>query len=149
MDQGNFTNLSWDQDGRDRGSSVVSPHGGSEEGAAQNTNGRNGDTSLQAGQTADDLDLAGVGTATLECTVTQPMKENDGTKDAYVSYLVTTTVCLPSAMLRLLLTSADNLSILRKTNYLCPKTLHRFRVSLQDVKQRIPSMRCSAIAGQA
>ncbi len=53
-----------------------------------------GSTSIQAGRNADDLDLAGVGNATLECTVTQPIKENDGTKDAYVSYLVTTHVCL-------------------------------------------------------
>jgi hypothetical protein len=38
------------------------------------------------------LDLAGVGEAKLECTVTNPLKENDGSKDAYMSYLVTTTV---------------------------------------------------------
>ena len=95
MDKSNFTNLSWDQDGPEHGSSVVSPRGqGSEEDAPQNANGRSGSTSLQAGGNADDLDHAGVGSATLECTVTQPMKENDGTKDAYVSYLVTTHVCL-------------------------------------------------------
>jgi len=52
--------------------------------------------SMQAGRNADDLDLAGVGNSTLECTVTQPMKENDGTKDAYVSYLVTTHTSFPS-----------------------------------------------------
>ena len=28
----------------------------------------------------------------LECTVSHPVKENDGTKDAYVSYLITTNV---------------------------------------------------------
>ena len=54
--------------------------------------GRSGSASMQAGRAADDLDLAGVGNATLECIVTQPIKENDGTKDAYVSYLVTTHV---------------------------------------------------------
>ena len=96
MDQGNFTNLSWDQEGHEHGSSVVSPRGrGSDEDAPQNANGRSGSTSLQAGRNADDLDLAGVGIATLDCTVAEPMKENDGTKDAYVSYLVTTHVCLP------------------------------------------------------
>lgn len=41
----------------------------------------------------DPLDYAGVGNSTLECTVTVPLKENDGGKDAYVSYLVTTHVC--------------------------------------------------------
>jgi hypothetical protein len=40
----------------------------------------------------DPLDLAGTGGGTLECTVTSPIKENDGTKDVFVSYLVTTHV---------------------------------------------------------
>ncbi|KAK5022123.1 intercellular trafficking and secretion [Exophiala sideris] len=45
----------------------------------------------QAGEDADAVDLAGIGReGTLEVTVDQPLKENDGTKDAYVSYLVTT-----------------------------------------------------------
>jgi hypothetical protein len=95
MDPGNFTNLSWDQDNHEHDPSVANPQGRSEDGAPQNKNGRSGSTSLQAGRNADDLDLAGVGNATLECTVTQPMKENDGTKDAYISYLVTTNVCFP------------------------------------------------------
>jgi len=42
------------------------------------------------------LDLAGVGDGTLECTVTSPIKENDGTKDIFVSYLVTTNTTFPS-----------------------------------------------------
>ena len=41
---------------------------------------------------ADDVDLAGIGGGRLDCTVDTPLKENDGTKDAYVSYLVTTQV---------------------------------------------------------
>ena len=50
----------------------------------------------QAGKNADPLDLAGVGEeGRLDCTVGSPQKENDGTKDAYVSYLVTTHVGLP------------------------------------------------------
>ena len=96
MEQGNFTNLSWDQGGQDNGSSIASPRGEAESGVAPASGGRSGSTSMQAGRTADDLDLAGVGSATLECTVTQPMKENDGTKDAYVSYLVTTNVRSPT-----------------------------------------------------
>lgn len=48
----------------------------------------------QAGPYADQVDLAGVGTGRLDCNVNSPLKENDGTKDAYVSYLVTTQVCL-------------------------------------------------------
>lgn len=42
---------------------------------------------------ADPIDVAGLEGGSLECTVGQPIKENDGTKDAYVSYLVTTKVC--------------------------------------------------------
>lgn len=50
----------------------------------------------QAGDNADALDLAGIGIeGTLECVVDSPLKENDGTKDAYVSYKITTHVrCL-------------------------------------------------------
>lgn len=55
-------------------------------------NGRGGGGALQAGSDASALDLAGVGEARLECTVGNPLKENDGSKDAYVSYSVTTVV---------------------------------------------------------
>jgi sorting nexin-4 len=47
----------------------------------------------QAGPLADAVDLAGIGDGMLECSVDAPLKENDGTKDAYISYLVTTHVC--------------------------------------------------------
>lgn len=46
----------------------------------------------QAGGLADAIDLAGIGDGVLECQVSSPLKENDGTKDAYVSYLITTHV---------------------------------------------------------
>lgn len=46
----------------------------------------------QAGPLADAVDLAGIGDGMLECSVDSPLKENDGTKDAYISYLVTTHV---------------------------------------------------------
>ena len=50
----------------------------------------------QAGHDADQQDLAGPGVyGTLECTVDTPHKENEGTQNAYVSYLVTTNVCKP------------------------------------------------------
>ena len=52
------------------------------------------DSGNQAGHLADRVDLGGIGDGRLECTVEAPLKENDGTKDAYVSYLVTTHVCL-------------------------------------------------------
>ncbi len=48
----------------------------------------------QAGDNADAVDLAGIGSdGVIEVSVDTPLKENDGTKDAYVSYLVSTRVC--------------------------------------------------------
>ncbi|OJJ49297.1 hypothetical protein ASPZODRAFT_14019 [Penicilliopsis zonata CBS 506.65] len=44
----------------------------------------------QAGHLADAVDLAGIGDGELQCKVDSPLKENDGTKDAYISYLVST-----------------------------------------------------------
>jgi len=42
---------------------------------------------------ADETDRAGMGAdGYLECTVGTPQKENEGTKDVYISYLITTHV---------------------------------------------------------
>ena len=49
-------------------------------------------TQAAAVAAADHVDLAGIGDGVLDCTVDTPLKENDGTKDAYISYLVTTNV---------------------------------------------------------
>lgn len=47
----------------------------------------------QAGENADAVDLAGIGeSGVLDCNVGNPRKENDGTKDAYVSYEIATSV---------------------------------------------------------
>lgn len=46
----------------------------------------------QAGPLADAVDMSSIGDGVLECRVDSPLKENDGTKDAYISYLVTTHV---------------------------------------------------------
>lgn len=37
-------------------------------------------------------DARSVGEEKLDCTVGSPVKENDGTKDAFISYLITTNV---------------------------------------------------------
>jgi sorting nexin-4 len=50
--------------------------------------------SLQAGPHADAVDLAGIEEGgRLDCSVETPLKEGDG-NNAYISYLVTTQVCL-------------------------------------------------------
>ncbi|KAF8535453.1 hypothetical protein BDD12DRAFT_892935 [Trichophaea hybrida] len=51
---------------------------------------------LQSGPNADVLDLAGVGRGALETTVSDPQTESEGTKDAYVSYLVRTETDFPT-----------------------------------------------------
>lgn len=47
----------------------------------------------QGGAHAEPQDLAGPGVhGRLECTVTKPQKENEGTQNQFISYLVTTNV---------------------------------------------------------
>lgn len=53
------------------------------------------DSNGYQGQEANHLD-AGLGEEVLECTVSQPLKENEGSKDVFVSYLISTYVCLES-----------------------------------------------------
>ena len=63
--------------------------------AIRSTNGNRNMSSHpdpQGGPLPDAVDLGGIGDGALECTVDSPMKENDGTKDAYISYLVSTHV---------------------------------------------------------
>jgi sorting nexin-4 len=89
-----FANVSWQSDPNappttNLSRSAISPRMEPQE--AQN--GKRRGSGGQLGHNALDLDLAGVGEGVLECTVTSPIKENDGSKDAYVSYLVTTNVC--------------------------------------------------------
>ena len=57
---------------------------------------RTSSNTQQAGRNADAVDLAGIGDGRLDCTVGSPLKESDGTKDAYVSYLITTHVSASS-----------------------------------------------------
>lgn len=91
IDQDNFSNISWHSDQNIRvGSSTSAEHEGQdEEGAGSKSQPGDGvdRTGLQH------LDPShGGGDEILECTVTDPHTENVGTKDAYVSYLITTHV---------------------------------------------------------
>lgn len=92
MDHDDFANVTWQNDhtNQEPASGAMSPR---TEPEGVGSNGRR-HTSGHLGDRADTLDKAGVGEGILECTVTSPIKENDGTKDAYVSYLVTTNVGL-------------------------------------------------------
>lgn len=94
MDHDEFDNVSWMNNPAAHGpaTSIANPRQASEDGDPGDPNGKRNMGGGQLGVNADELDLAGVGEGVLECTVTSPIKENDGTKDAYVSYLVTTNV---------------------------------------------------------
>ncbi len=92
MDQDNFSNISWhsEQNPDPAGPSTSAS-------TARDPAGNNGaDHSKHRSdghRTADHGHLEGghLGEV-LECVVSEPHKENDGTKDAYVSYLITTHV---------------------------------------------------------
>ena len=101
-DNGGFDSVQWERDREgqapEESTSVSSFPTQSSLPDRSASRGRNGSASSepQAGDTADAVDLAGIGPeGILECIVDTPLKENDGTKDAYVSYLVTTHVGFP------------------------------------------------------
>lgn len=94
-DHGDFDSVSWQrEDPQQAESSAPFSHQSSL--PSRSAGARRSDSlssEPQAGEQADGVDLAGIGRdGTLEITVDSPLKENDGTKDAYVSYLVTTHV---------------------------------------------------------
>ncbi|KAI9039960.1 sorting nexin-4 [Aspergillus affinis] len=99
MDQhDDFDSVSWRHDaGSDASGSRPTTSGTDAEepsGLHHDVNGKRRMSSAghepQAGPLADAVDLAGIGDGVLECQVDSPLKESDGTKDAYISYLVTT-----------------------------------------------------------
>jgi sorting nexin-4 len=103
MDHNDFSSVSWRNDPTSDGSrpSTASEATGAQVSEGGESNDRHQSTSSAIpqqtlGRNADPLDLAGVGEGILECTVSSPLKEGDGSKDAYISYLVTTNVCSPS-----------------------------------------------------
>lgn len=93
--QDQFSNLSFHSDqnvpsgsstsGRSDGEDPDSP------GNPQHEHANTDDANLQQ------LDAA-IGGEILECVVSEPHTENTGTKDAYVSYMITTNVCAPGSL---------------------------------------------------
>lgn len=85
--QDSFSNLSFHSDQNESGGSSTAGRfdGQSQESPSLPEHDNTGDTNLQQ------LDAA-IGGEILECTVSEPHTENTGTKDAYVSYLITTNV---------------------------------------------------------
>jgi sorting nexin-4 len=91
IDQDNFSNISWHSDHHDiAGQPSMATPIEAEPPTAEDEH--HGEDLLQ-----QDPGLSG---DVLECTVAEPRKESDGTKDAFVSYLVTSTVSLEAASRR-------------------------------------------------
>jgi len=98
MEEDDFDSVSWQNERASDTSrptaAVTSELGDPVYGANSSGKRKASPSSNQAGSQADAVDLAGIGEGRLDCTVDTPHKENEGTKDAYVSYLVTTKVRL-------------------------------------------------------
>lgn len=76
-DNDNFSNVSWSQHDEPSGSRPYSSDG-------------DGKPTISAGsEVASGAGGHVMGEELLDCTVGSPMKENDGTKDAFISYQIT------------------------------------------------------------
>lgn len=94
LDQDNFSNVSWHSERGDH-LNHHSPSSRADGPMEESNDGMSGEPGLRG----EDIGAHSLGPEQLECSVTSPVKENDGTKDAFVSYLVTTQVsysCYPS-----------------------------------------------------
>jgi sorting nexin-4 len=90
IDQDNFSNISWNSEqNRDSAGPSTSASHRSPQSPEYSKSRHDGN---KAGSPKAHYDASHVGGEILECVVSDPHKENDGTKDAYVSYLITTTV---------------------------------------------------------
>lgn len=96
IDQDNFSNISWNSEpnGPAGSSSSGGYDGHDEEGANSKSPPPQPPLPQSEGLDADDIQRLdpGLGGEILDCTVTDAHTENLGTKDAYVSYLITTNV---------------------------------------------------------
>ncbi|KAK3329599.1 sorting nexin-4 [Apodospora peruviana] len=90
LDQDNFSSISWNSEQNARPeASRASSHD------ADTTTKYPPSNSSRPSREGPNLEPGHSGEI-LECTVSEPHKENDGTKDAYVSYLITTTTTFPT-----------------------------------------------------
>ena len=96
MDHSDFDSVSWRNDADSDPSRPTTSHTDTDDPtrSSQDINGkrRMSSTDDPTSPTNDDVEGFGGLEGTLECTVDTPLKENEGTKDAYVSYLITTHV---------------------------------------------------------
>lgn len=152
-----FDSISWRNDPESDSSrpNTAGPSDADDRNGRGNAGGKRSESisSLPVGESADGVDLGGIGNGRLDCTVDTPLKENDGTKDAYISYLVTTHVgvlmnqCCKTGTLELTIIAADRLQILYEVQFQLAPTLHGLCFSLQNTSPRIPCLRSSSPSG--
>lgn len=89
-----FDNVQWrsEDEGTDNSRPTTAGADDGSPGRGFQVDGLNLYETPQAGSLAGAIDLAGVGSGTMVTSVSDPQTENDLTKDAFVSYLVTTDV---------------------------------------------------------
>jgi sorting nexin-4 len=88
LDEDNFSNISWHSE---QNPDAAGPSTSASRDTARSPDySNNRSDGSRTGHEGDHGHPAG---EILECTVSEPHKENDGTKDSYVSYLITTNVC--------------------------------------------------------
>ncbi|KZF25927.1 vacuolar targeting protein Atg24 [Xylona heveae TC161] len=97
MEQNDFNAVPWHNDPESDAERPASAVSTGTEGHGDSSHDPHGKRRMSAAEEqeqqsdhAQARDPTGLGEGTLECTVDKPQKENDGTKDAFVSYLVTT-----------------------------------------------------------
>lgn len=151
MENDDFADVSWQNDDPNKNTGPKAPIPGGDGTMSSNAGMK---TAHQAGgpgvstdvRGRDPLDFAGVGAAILECIVDTPIKENEGTKDTFVSYLVTTNVRLTSLSANAkLIQKSDELPLLSEAYHISQKTIHRFRILIPDTLLRVPGMRSSPV----
>ena len=87
-----FDNVTWRTDSEPQ-SPQPSPQEPQSSAPRSTRNGkRKSNSRAQATTLPEAVDYSGIGSGILDCTVDSPLKEGEGTKDAYISYLVTTHV---------------------------------------------------------
>lgn len=87
----------------------------------------------------------------LECTVSSPRKESEGSKDAYVSYLITTKTNFKSFQVRVADSTTEEplLMAAPEPRNSSPEEIHGLRVPVQHTMHRIPSCCRPSIAREA
>lgn len=146
-DHDNFSSVSWSENADQPTESVPSTPGDSRHATMSGEAATS--TAADAGTIRHDDRT--VGGEKLECTVGSPIKENDGTKDAFISYLITTNVSYIAAPFYETpgINNVVYIFFVSTRNHNDSSPIHRFRLSLQAATARLSCCSCASSARQA